>query len=257
MQVRTEDLKGWGGSILFHLLLLLVMVLWKVGVPTSVPEFIEVSWGPMNELSQPSGPEPSGGGAIASAKEQSPRTVSMPSLPERRLNVSDEVLRLPSAKKMEVVERTDVPPVTATERLAGTKESMGGIGTDRKGELPHRGTGTLGQGIDEPPGPGIGGSAVGKSVSMSMLWSGGGSRKKLSGNLPTYPPGTNVEAQIKVEAVVTPGGIVKSLKPYQKANTKLEEAALQEVRFWRFEPLPASSPQTDQACVITFNFRLQ
>jgi len=183
--------------------------------------------------------------------------MSMPSLPERRLNVSDEVLQLPSAKKLEVMERTDVPPVSATERLAGTKESMGGIGTDRTGELPHRGTGTLGRGVDEPPGPGIGGSTVGKSVSMSMLWSGGGTRKKLSGNLPTYPPGTNVEAQIKIEAVVTPGGTVKSLKPYQKANTKLEEAALQEVRLWRFEPLPASSPQSDQACVITFNFRLQ
>jgi hypothetical protein len=257
MQVGTDDLKGWGGSILFHLLILLFMIVWKVGVPTALPEFIEVSWGTVEEVSQPSGPEPSGASAAGSPAEHSMRPWSPANLPERRLNISDEVLQVPVTKKLDATEAGSVPRASEMERLVGTKESMGGIGTDQQGDLPQRATGTLGRGVDEPRGAGMGGSAAGNSVSMSMLWAVGGTRKKVSGSLPSYPPGVNVEAQIKLEAVVTPRGTVKSLKPYQKANTRLEEAALQEVRLWRFEPLPASSPQVEQTCLITFNFQLQ
>jgi TonB family protein len=50
---------------------------------------------------------------------------------------------------------------------------------------------------------------------------------------------------------------VKSLNPIQKANERLEEAALEKVRFWRFEPLSSTQPQVDQTCTITFNFKLK
>ncbi|MEX0601783.1 MAG: energy transducer TonB, partial [Bacteroidota bacterium] len=62
---------------------------------------------------------------------------------------------------------------------------------------------------------------------------------------------------IKILTVVGPDGSVKTLQPAQKANTALEDAAMKEVRYWRFEPLKTSQPQADQNCVITFLFKLK
>jgi TonB family protein len=55
---------------------------------------------------------------------------------------------------------------------------------------------------------------------------------------------------------VAPNGTVKSVKPAQKANARLEEAAMRELRRWRFEPLSRTLPQREQKCVVTFNFKL-
>jgi outer membrane biosynthesis protein TonB len=67
----------------------------------------------------------------------------------------------------------------------------------------------------------------------------------------------NVEAQIKIQTVVLPDGSVKAVQPLQKGNTKLEEVAMKELRFWRFEPLRRPQPQIEQTCIVTFLFRLK
>jgi TonB family protein len=106
----------------------------------------------------------------------------------------------------------------------------------------------LGSGEDED-GEGGGG--------FSMRWLQGMTRRKLSGELPKYPPGTNVTAQVKILTIVLPDGTVKSVQPTQKANRLLEEAALKSVRSWKFEPLGSSLSQVEQSCVITFYFKLK
>jgi len=97
----------------------------------------------------------------------------------------------------------------------------------------------------------------GNSNGFSMSWLRGGVRRKLSGDLPKYPPGVNVEAQVSILAVVSPDGSVKSVQPSQKANSRLENAAMKDLRYWRFEPLRSSAPQIDQTCIVTFNFKLK
>jgi TonB family protein len=94
-------------------------------------------------------------------------------------------------------------------------------------------------------------------LSGDIQWVGGGKRKRISGSLPKYPSGSTVEAQIRLEATVAPNGSVRSVRAVQKANARLEEAGIREVRKWRFEPLPRSVKQRDQKCLITFNFRLK
>jgi hypothetical protein len=101
------------------------------------------------------------------------------------------------------------------------------------------------------------GSGSGDGFGYSMSWLRGGTRRKLSGDLPRYPSGVNVEAQISILAVVTPDGSIKSVQPAQKANTQLENAAMKELRYWKFERLRSSAPQIDQTCVVTFNFKLK
>ena len=97
----------------------------------------------------------------------------------------------------------------------------------------------------------------GSGVGYAIQWGGGGKRKLLEGNAPKYPAGVNQRAQIKLKVVVLPNGIVKSAQPIQKANTKLENAALKEVRLWKFEALPTAQKQKEQTCQITFNFDLK
>jgi hypothetical protein len=101
------------------------------------------------------------------------------------------------------------------------------------------------------------GSGSGAADGFSMSWLRGGTRRKLSGALPKYPAGVNVEAQISILTVVAPDGSIKSVQPAQKANTQLEDAAMKELRYWKFEPLRSSAPQIDQTCVVTFNFKLK
>jgi hypothetical protein len=106
----------------------------------------------------------------------------------------------------------------------------------------------LGSGEDED-GEGGGG--------FSMRWLHGMTRRKISGELPKYPSGTNVSAQVKILTIVLPNGTVKSVQPIQKASPLLEDAALKSVRYWKFEPLGSSLSQVEQSCVITFYFKLK
>lgn len=257
MSLRSDDTKGWLGSIIFHLIVGLMLFLWTVDVSVSDTEFIEVSWGaiakvataPTERASLPG----SEGSTIASLL---PKTRSV-DLPERTLNADDEVLRVPTSRKIDIDEKMAQNQARIAENVKGRKERRSGIGFGEKEKSVMPGSGENAGEVTDPNAAGIVGSGVGNSVSVSMQWSDGGSRKKISGNLPTYPPGVNVETQIRIETVVQPDGSVKSLKPAQKGNTKLEEAAMKEVRLWLFEPLRLSSPQRDQTCIITFNFTLQ
>lgn len=122
-----------------------------------------------------------------------------------------------------------------------------GIGSSSK---PSAGTTVYGLGSGE------GGDGEGSGV-FSMQWLHGLTRRKLSGELPKYPQGANVSAQVRILTVVFPDGTVRSVQPEQKANRLLEEAAMKAVRFWKFEPLGSSIPQVEQSCVITFSFKLK
>ncbi len=128
-----------------------------------------------------------------------------------------------------------------------------GVGTNIHNIIGGEGNNDGGQGGDaEKFGGGNGGT-----FGYSMSWLNGGVRRKISGALPKYPSGVNVEAQIDILAVVAPDGSVKSVQPAQKGNSKLENAAMRELRYWKFEQLRVSVPQIDQTCVVTFNFKLK
>ncbi len=122
-----------------------------------------------------------------------------------------------------------------------------GIGSSSK---PSAGTTAYGLGSGEN-GDGEGTGA------FSMKWLHGMTRHKLSGELPKYPQGANVSAQVRILTIVLPDGTVRSVQPEQKANHLLEEAAMKAIRFWKFEPLGSSLPQIEQSCIITFSFKLK
>lgn len=257
MSRRNEKIKGLVGSIAFHVLLALFLFFWEVDTTVGEPEFIEVSWGSIASVQTSTPPRASMAGSPGGGTSVLTPTRRSVDLPERTLSAADEVLKIPAASKLDVDESPSTRRVQVAENARTQKERGAGQGVGEKENALTPGVGDLSGDIANPSPTGTVGNDVGSSVSVSMQWSDGGTRKKISGELPAYPEGVNVQAQIKIEAVVVPDGTVKSLKPAQKGNTKLEEAAMKEVRLWRFEPLKRSMPQADQVCVITFNFRLR
>ena len=262
MSLRNENTKGWIGTIIVHLLLAIVLFLWKLDLSASQPEYIEVSLGSIAQISTSSSLQPSVRKSVSGPSAPVVQRSKSVDLPERRFSAAEEVLRLPPTTKMSA----DAQPSKLSRLVAGssgaTKDRGARAGGEGSKKLTARDLGGNAGEVADPIGSGNAGSGnpgseIGKAIAVSMQWSDGGNRKKISGALPEYPPGVKVESQIRIELTVQPDGSVKSLRPAQKGNMKLEEAAMKETRFWRFEPLGKSLPQLDQACVVTFNFQLR
>ncbi len=257
MKLKSENFKSWVGTLVFHLILALVLFLWKINSSAGEQDFIEVNVGSVSNIRTSTPPRAGIAGSEGSAlKSISPakRTVQ---LPERVFSGPDEILPVPRTKKMDAEEQPLQQRTQYASSGRGTKDRGAGFGMGSKEKALTPGAGEFAGDVAGPRATGISGSDVGSSVSVSMQWSDGGTRQKISGDLPEYPKGVNVEAQIKIETVVMPDGSVRGLKPAQKGNTRLEEAAMSAVRLWKFEPLRKSSPQKDQTCVVTFNFLLR
>ena len=150
-------------------------------------------------------------------------------------------------------DRNDVrggKPVIGRDGPVPSGPASSGIGSAAKPAPGIYGTGGRG-------GTDFYGNGEGGGIGYSMKWLRGGTRGKISGELPKYPAGVKVEAEIRLFAIVAPDGSVVALHPAQKADSRLEEAALKEVRYWRFERLKPSQPQVDQTCEIAFLFTLK
>jgi hypothetical protein len=256
MKLRRDDTRGLIGSILFHLLIGVLLFFWRVNVSVSEPEFVEVTWGTISSVPSSSAAKPSLAGSEGTTVSPA-RTLRQADLPERRANLDEDVISVPAGRKLDVDEKSLATRNRLVENSKGQKDRSLGVGLGQKEKFTSPGIGESAGDVANPNTSGTVGTDVGKSVSVSMTWSDGGTRSKISGDLPSYPEGVNVEAQIKIETVVMPDGTVKSLKPAQKGNTRLEETAMNAVRLWKFEPLRISAPQLDQTCIVTFNFYLR
>ena len=95
------------------------------------------------------------------------------------------------------------------------------------------------------------------SFGFDIDWGGQGTRKIYSYILPAYPEGVNKEIDIRLKFSILPDGTVGTILPLTKADTRLENAAINSLRQWRFEALAPGQKQVEQAAVIVFPYRLQ
>lgn len=86
---------------------------------------------------------------------------------------------------------------------------------------------------------------------------GKGMRKIYSYILPEYPEGVSKEIDVRLRFTIMPDGTVGRIFPLIKADARLELAAINSLRQWRFEPLPPNARKVDQTVIITFPYRLQ
>ncbi len=95
------------------------------------------------------------------------------------------------------------------------------------------------------------------SFGFQIDFGGKGKRKLYSYSLPEYPEGVSKEIDVKLKFTIMPDGTVGKIFPLIKADVKLEMAAINSLRQWRFEPLPQNTKQIEQSVVITFPYRLR
>ncbi|MEP0821384.1 MAG: hypothetical protein HRF44_00915 [Ignavibacterium sp.] len=265
MGSSRETRTGWIVSLVVHGVLLICFLLISVPEIVENQDFIEVIWGaPATSTPGPTPRVESSPASDASSrttlKRDTRAEVRPPSqpviLPERRMpDPMNDAVTIPRTEKLDAPEET-VRKERVEREGVGERDVAESRGTSEREQ-----TGPPGPVSGAPLGPGSvspgAGGDVDKGVTFSIQWIQGGTRRKISGELPKYPSGVNVEAQIKILTVVLPDGTVKSTQPAQKAHTALEEAAMKEVRLWKFEPLRASQPQQEQSCVVTFLFTLR
>jgi len=249
---------GWIASLLLHALAAVLMFLVTVRQYIPEPNFVEMTWGAVSAAGREIASLPASEPATQQSAETAGSTDESINLPQRRfIDIPDDVLSVRDRKRSlsaDVPVSSGRPGKTAADEQRTASVSTGfGTRENTLGSSASRSTNT----VAAPFGAEGGGGGTGNSVGYSLQWSSGGNRALLSGDVPSYPPGVNVSAQIKLRVIVLPNGSVKAAAPAQKGETRLENAAIAKVKLWKFEPLLAAQPQLEQVCTISFNFTLQ
>ena len=108
-------------------------------------------------------------------------------------------------------------------KLTGTSNKS--VGTEDGSDI--MGTGLKDRGTGRGAGDGFG----------DIDWGGGGNRVLLSKKLPQFPKSVKSNARIELRFKVLPDGTVSQVIPLQKADPALEQAAINAIKQWRFNPL--------------------
>ncbi|HRS00921.1 MAG TPA: energy transducer TonB [Bacteroidota bacterium] len=106
-------------------------------------------------------------------------------------------------------------------------------------------------------GRGLGDKGYGAGLGMGLgdiEWGGGGNRIVLQKKIPVYPPGVNTSGTIRIKFTVLPDGTVDKMIPLEKADPRLERAAMDALRQWRFNPIKENIVMEG---IITMAFKLR
>lgn len=217
-------------SFSFHLLLILIFLIVKFGVEFDEDQYLTVGFGKIGSSSSSGAlgnvPVPKNENIPKEViKEKSEPKEKKVEVPKAKNTDNDNLITAADKKK----EKKDVQP----EKVKPLKEAD----PQSKGEeLSGEGDGNFGFEID---------------------FGGKGMRKIYSYSLPPYPEGVSKEIDVKLRFSILPDGTVGKIFPLIKADARLELVAINSLRQWRFEPLPANVKQVEQTVVITFPYRLQ
>jgi len=219
-------------SLLFHILIVILLLFINLSFDYSPSEYVELSFGVSTEM----GSSGAQGNKIEKIDE-----VAKPEVKSQTEFKSKEVkeVELPLAKNTE--DENVVVPADKEKEIA--EES-----SEKTTELNNSNITTSGQG-NESLGDG--------SFGFDIDWGGRGTRKIYSFVLPNYPDGVKKEVNIKLQFTILPDGTVGTIIPKIKADAKLENAAINSLRQWRFEALSSNQKQGEQTAIIVFPYRLQ
>jgi protein TonB len=222
---------SYSASVIFHLILLLLFLLINLTFEYTSKEYVELSFGVLGGTGS-SGSKGTAFDEVLEKAELQDKNITK----DKNLEVKE--VELPKAKNTDV---SDVSPAQKdkevkkeTVKQTEERESENATG-DKKGNL-NEGTGDFG---------------------FHFEGGGLGTRKIYSYVIPAYPDGVNKEIDIRLKFTIKPDGTVGSIFLLSKADTRLENAAINSLWQWRFEPLNTNQVQGDQTAVIVFPYRLQ
>lgn len=232
--MNYRDIKNisYSASVLFHSILMVIFLLINFTIEFPAKDYVELSFGISSEF-----------GSSGAIGENLDKTEELAPKQEENIteNKNPEVkeVKLPVAKSTQdnnIIKPAEKDKEQKKEtKTESVKETTSDVSTTGRGNLA-QGEGSFGFDIE---------------------WGGMGTRKIYSYSLPAYPEGVNKEIDIRLRFTIKPDGTVGSINLLTKADTRLENAAINSLWQWRFEPLPPTRPQTEQTAVIVFPYRLQ
>ncbi len=219
-------------SVILHTIVILLLLAVNLSFDYNPSEFVELSFG----ISDEDGSSGAEGNKIDKIEEIAENNninktenkneeVTDVELPESESTSEDNIIRPADDDKEISEESSEISTETVTSNVSST-----GQGNEAEGE------GSFGFDID---------------------WGGKGTRKIYSFILPQYPEGVKKEVNIKLQFTILPDGTVGTIIPKIKADTRLENAAINSLRQWRFEALSSTQKQVEQTAIIVFPYRLQ
>ncbi|MGA7305004.1 MAG: TonB family protein [Rhodothermales bacterium] len=248
--MSKNDWIGAGTSAAVHVLLLLVLLSLTTASEPLTAGYVEVEFGtfsqgravqratklPEKETKDELRPDAENKQQPVPDKKVESKPVDLPDQPV----VPDDPERIQSPDVDEVSPETPVKkpnPVQEDVISGGPTKAVAGQEDGSHG----RETGTEGPGLDEH-----------KAAPYVLE---GIDRLPLRTQLPDYDE--KVNAVIQVRITVDPRGRIVRVLPLRKGNPTLEQAVMQALRQWLFNPLEAAAPQENQTGTITFRFRLE
>lgn len=262
MNLKKDDWIGLGASVGLHLVLLLMFAFMTASEPQARQlGYMEVELGPFAEGQPvqeaeedgPDRPDPDPESEADAESEEtvdpaeepappqtSPDDTRPVELPEAQEDVlDDDVIETSDAETInpEEPEQQDDEVQTEPEAQAATEATAGGAEEGDSGE----------QAGDDGDG-----DELERSAPFDIE---GLNRDLLSHQVPEYRE--QVNATIQVRITVDPQGRIVGTVPIRKGDPALEQAVMDALERWRFNPLPPGAPQENQQGVVTFQFRLQ
>jgi len=235
-------------SAIFHILLVLLFLTISAAPEPLTAGYLEVEFGEFSDgrpvqRALPTlvkkTPEDVHPADTRQQPKAAPVTESKPvDLPDQTVVPDDPEIQSPDADEIEhdPVERDPDPSNEAVIAAAPAASLEGQPQGDRGNE-----TGVEGQGADA------------ERTAPYVLE--GIDRVPLRTQLPQYDE--KVNAVIQVRITVDPSGRIVRVFPLRKGNPTLEEAVMQALGLWLFNPLGPGAPRENQTGTITFRFRLE
>ncbi len=218
-------------SIVFHLILFAIFLFVKFSIDYPPDKYVELSFGNtgMPGSSGAQGDQLDNIAQVAKQEEENPTK-------EKSKDAKDlDLSKSSNASEEDVIKPSDKKVKESKDKNKNKLAVNSNINAEGKGNRLN-GTGSFGYDID---------------------WGGQGQRKIYSYIVPTYPEGVDKEIDIRLKFTIMPDGTVGNIIPLIKADTRLESAAINSLRQWRFEPLAPNQKQMEQTAVIVFPYRLQ
>lgn len=207
-------------SFFIHLVILLIFAVVNLRTELEEEEFVTISFGTISKQG-------------STGQQKNPPKVKQEEKKVETVKPKEEEVKLPEVKNLD---ENNVKPEKKEEKKEVKKEEKKTVDDENleSDELNEE----LGQ------------------YGIEFDWGGKAVRKIYSWDIPAYPAGVSKEIDVRLRFTILPDGTVGRIIPLRKADTKLESAAIQSLRKWRFEPLQSNKKQINQTAVITFPFRL-
>jgi outer membrane biosynthesis protein TonB len=219
-------------SFVLHAIAIILLLLINLSFDYLPSEYVELSFG----ISDQTGSSGAKGNKINIIKE-----VPKPSEKEESKEKSPEVKEVELPVAINTEKENVVKPANNEKEIAEERAELNTETTTSNSKSSEEGNN----------------SEVEGNFGFDIDWGGKGTRKIYSFILPQYPEGVKKEVNIKLQFTILPDGTVGTIIPKMKADTRLENAAINSLRQWRFEALSSSQRQVEQTAVIVFPYRLQ